>query len=297
MKILVTGGTGFIGRHAVRELVRRGHDVVALSRSGGAIQPRCAPLAADLTGDLPAEKMGADAFIHCAAYVGQDPAAAHALNVEGTRHLLEAARRVDARVISLSTVAVYGSGPHVRVADHELEPRPESVASRTRADAERLVLDQGGTVLRTALTYGAGDRWLVPSIVRVVSALGVPEELREVRTSTVSASAIARAAAACATAADVEGVLHVAHPRPNNLIALAERVTGRGVDGVPRFDTVSLSDFESKAGSLGFTSHQLNLLRLDHWYRGRAIWERTGEHPGPLIGADPAVVEFYRAVS
>ncbi len=69
MKVLVTGGTGFIGRHCVTELLRLGHDVTILSRSKTTIHAGANIVVGDMTDPaFPAEAIccGYDALIHLA---------------------------------------------------------------------------------------------------------------------------------------------------------------------------------------------------------------------------------------
>lgn len=301
MKILVSGGTGFLGSHAVSELLRRGHAAISLSRTslpahaGPGRADAIEHLAADLGGELPVARMRADAYLLCAAYVGPDEATAEAVNLRGAERLLAAAEAHGAAVVSLSTLSVYGSGPHRGQAEGELDPHPESAASRTRADAERLVLDAGGTVLRSALTTGAGDRWVVPSLARVAARLGVPDELRSVRSSVIGAPALARAAVGTAlrSVAEPGGELsgrafHLAHPQPTNLVEVCERLAG--ID-VPR---ISSEAFSRGIEQLGLSVHQVALLAEDHWYDSSAVWAATGEDPGPVIDASPDALAWYR---
>jgi GDP-4-dehydro-6-deoxy-D-mannose reductase len=115
VRVLVTGARGFVGGHLVPALGRASHEVVGWggARAQGGV---------DVT-DPDAVRRGVeaarpDAVIHLAGIthlpkVLADPAAAHAVNVTGTRTLLEAARleAPGARVLVVSSGAVYGSPP------------------------------------------------------------------------------------------------------------------------------------------------------------------------------------------
>ena len=139
MKIVVTGGAGFIGANLCRELAGRGSvdEVVALddlstgfagNLDGAAVRLVVGSI---LDPVLLAEVVrGADAVVHLAARPSvplslRDPVASHEANVTGTLYVLEAARRVGAHLVAASSSAVYG--PVAQFPTHEdLPARPSS---------------------------------------------------------------------------------------------------------------------------------------------------------------------------
>jgi UDP-glucose 4-epimerase len=127
MKVLVTGGAGFIGSHVVDRLLAAGHEPVIFDLVAS---PHHSPYEiATVIGDLCHASRravrGCDAVLHLAAVadvneVVADPVRAGRVNVHGTQMLLDAARHEEIpRVVYASTVWVYGSAPAVPEADEE----------------------------------------------------------------------------------------------------------------------------------------------------------------------------------
>jgi UDP-glucose 4-epimerase len=171
MRVVVTGGGGFIGSHVVDHLVAAGHEVVVIDVGGLWRNPAAEYRRADLfdTAALAAATDGAQAIFHLAGAadvneVAADPARAVRLNVEGTARVLDAARRggVD-RVLLASTVWVYGAtvgdGERTEAAPVDLT-RSGHVYVATKLAAEMLVhsyremYGQRYTILRYGIPYG-----------------------------------------------------------------------------------------------------------------------------------------------
>jgi nucleoside-diphosphate-sugar epimerase len=173
MRVAVTGATGFLGGALARALASEGVEVHALARHGADRR-----LLADVPitwhrGDvtepetLPPLLAGADAVVHAAGRLGEaglPDAAYRAVNVAGTRHLLDAAfadgRRP--RVLHLSSTGVLGpiAGPS---ATERAPLAPNTPYERSKAEAERIALDfarRGLPVIvaRPGFVYGPGDR-------------------------------------------------------------------------------------------------------------------------------------------
>jgi UDP-glucose-4-epimerase GalE len=151
MSILVTGGAGYIGSHTVRQLRRRGDEVVVLdslefgSREAVADTPLVVGgiADADLVGEIIA-RHHVDAIVHFAAYKApgesfEDPGRYFANNVAGTAALLEASYRAGVRrFVFSSTCAVYGTPAEVPVS--EAAPiQPESPYGESKAMVERML--------------------------------------------------------------------------------------------------------------------------------------------------------------
>lgn len=153
MKVLVTGGAGYIGSHAVKALVQAGHEVVVfdnLSTGHRAAVKKIPFVLGDLTrmDDLQSALTEGpfDAVMHFAAksLVGesmQNPAFYYANNVAGGIALLETARQAGAKcVIFSSTAAVYGEPIETPITEaHPL--RPTSVYGRTKLMFEQILHD------------------------------------------------------------------------------------------------------------------------------------------------------------
>jgi len=179
VRVLVTGGGGFLGGAVVRALLARGDSVVSVARGD---YPQLRALGVEtVRGDLAEPGVavqaaaGCSAAVHVAALAGiWGPAADYERsNVLATRNVVAACRAAGIRaLVHTSTPSVVHSGGDIRGGDESLPyaTRFSSAYPRTKAVAERLVLaaaddDLGTVALRPHLVWGPGDTQLVPRIL------------------------------------------------------------------------------------------------------------------------------------
>lgn len=301
--VLLVGASGFVGQSVFRWLAANGDAnlrVLTRQTTTTLLNYQASIYVGDLTdfATLGAAMAGADVIVNAASYTGSDPLKASQVNLEGTRNLLEAASLAGVReFVQVSTTSVYGTGPHRGETEAALRCAPESVVSSTRASAEQLVLDGGGTVIRAGLTYGAGDRWFIPSLTRMATILGGPVGDGASKLSVIDVehlgSLIAGMLSADMLSAGIgPGPFHAAEPVPVSvgqiLRHIEDHVTGPRWSA--RTDSVSSRALLRKSG---FTSHQVALLSEDHWYESGRLWILTDLQP-PRFGFSTVAAEWYR---
>jgi 2-alkyl-3-oxoalkanoate reductase len=174
VKVLVTGARSCYGAAVARALAARGDEVTVFQR-----EPAGLPVS-EVLGDItrPASigvaTLGMDAVIHLAAKVSVVGAwdDFERTNVEGTRNVLEAARRAGVqRFVHVSTPSVAHHGDAlVGVGAQPADPdRARGSYARSKAMAERLVLDLADefavVALRPHLVWGPGDTQLVGRVI------------------------------------------------------------------------------------------------------------------------------------
>jgi nucleoside-diphosphate-sugar epimerase len=177
MLIALTGSTGFIGQHLVRELPKRGYRLRVLLR-----QPAAVPIetASAVIGDLArplnmsAALQGVDAVIHSAgvahAMSGVPEHDYRVLNTEATIGLAAAARRAGARrFVFLSSIRAQCGAVEDAIQTEAIEPRPTDAYGRSKLAAERGLaeLDLDWVALRATLVYGPGVRGNMARLMEV----------------------------------------------------------------------------------------------------------------------------------
>ena len=170
---LVTGGTGLVGNNVIRTLLGQGRKVRALVREHCDPRP-LADLDVELTqGDLTqADRMqracqDVGAVVHAAGYLhigwtGLEKA--RAINVEGTRHVAEAARQSGAKMVHVSSVDALGIGSADQPADED-SPRVGKVECPyviSKREAEQVVLAEvekglDASIVNPAYMFGPWD--------------------------------------------------------------------------------------------------------------------------------------------
>lgn len=171
MRVLITGGAGFIGSHVVDAILARGDEPLVLDDLSGGdlahLPPSVRLLQMDIADPQVVPAIGAerpDAIIHAAAQVSvprsmQDPARDRAVNVVGTANVLEGARAARSRrVVFLSTGGgIYGETDG---ADELALPQPKSYYSAHKYLAERYLELSGLSygIARLANVYGPRQR-------------------------------------------------------------------------------------------------------------------------------------------
>lgn len=157
-RFLVTGSTGFLGRHLVAALRANGHDVVAVVRNATDVPEGVAPVRGDVLDKASIERAaaGCDGVFHCAGKVSRRPEDAEELqriHVEGTKNVLDAciAKNVRRAVVASTsgTVAVSDDPDHVATEDDET---PIGIINRwpyyrSKLFAEKAAFDRHGAAL------------------------------------------------------------------------------------------------------------------------------------------------------
>ena len=292
MRILLTGGSGFLGSHIAEQLDQQGTDVRALVRStsdtrfldtlqhvtllSGAMNDRDSLLAAT---------EGVDGIIHAAGLVkAREPADFYETNEQGTVNLLDAAKQgapdVE-RFVLVSSLAVMGPSQDGRPLPAGASPNPVTHYGRSKLAAEQAARAEAHslpiTIIRPPMIYGPRDRETLPFFKSV--QLGVLP-LTGAPSSMLSAIYVADCAAACIKALEANvpsgSTYFVEDGRLESLgglIAHIERALGRRAwlrVPVPRFLMyVAALGSEIYGRIMGravmLTRDKLNELLAPHW--------------------------------
>ena len=217
-RMLVTGGTGYLGGAVVACADTAGWDVVAVGSADADVRDRRA------IEELVAST-SPDAVVHT-AYVRHGPTAREVI-VDGSAHVANAARAAGARLVHVSTDVVFDGRAGRPYREDDL-PTPVTDYGRAKATAEHLVrtIAPRALVVRTSLLYGGpgGPMSLHEAAVHDPEATFYVDEIRcPVQVDDLAGALVELAAS------DLGGVLHVAGPEAVSRHQFAELVAGHPV--------------------------------------------------------------------
>jgi uncharacterized protein YbjT (DUF2867 family) len=157
MRIAITGGTGFIGKHLARRLILEGHEVVVLGRGKNAESEvgdaeSMTFVASDLSDQdvLRCAFLGCDAVAHCAGInreIGDQTY--RKVHVDGTKNVVETAKQVGVKKVAL--MSFLRARPNCGSAYHESKWAAEEIVRNSGLDY---------AIIKAGMVYGLGDHML-----------------------------------------------------------------------------------------------------------------------------------------
>jgi nucleoside-diphosphate-sugar epimerase len=193
MKILITGGTGFLGRHLTWRLAALGHDVVFTGRNNDMAKEVILHSQAIVKyislhhGEEGSQQQlieiakAMDAVVHCAALSSPWGKAAQfdKANVVSTREVLLACKLANIkRLVHISTPSIYFNyRDQLDICENEDLPPPVNLYAASKAKAELLVKEAmipETVILRPRALFGPWDNTLMPRLLRVMNRGAIP---------------------------------------------------------------------------------------------------------------------------
>ncbi len=257
--MLVTGASGFLGRHLVRGPVGAEWEIIAPPSSAMDITDRVRTLDT-ITGSKP------DVVAHLAYRKDRRTI------VDGSRHVAEACVAAHCRLVHVSSDIVFGGRPTPYTERDIPDPLIEYGIDKQDAELAVAAIDATAAIIRTSLLYGTDT----PSSFQTELASALRRGRSNMTFFTdefrcpVHAADVARAIGAVAAQRDVGGVLHVAGPDRVSRLDYAQALARHG--GFPHAELSSSTVFESgqvrarnvvldssRATTLGITSRPLSV--------------------------------------
>lgn len=315
-RALVTGVSGFVGRHLAASLLARGLAVRGLVR--GSSQARVPEGVEKETGDIRdtaavrSAVEGCDLVFHLAAAApaagGGEPEATlcRQVNVDGTRALVEAAARAGVtRLVFFSTVKAMGESTR-GVADESTEARSADVYGRTKLEAERIAFEAAGSggaeavCLRPALVYGPGQKGNIERLIAAVESGRFPPLPENTgRRSLVHVKSLVEAALLCALRPEASGQCYIVADlalSARQLQAAVARALGRPAPGLawplPVYRAAAL--LGDALGRLGLERFPFDSARFEKLFaEAEYSAEKIGRDLGwrPFLDLDGALAE------
>ena len=186
-RALVTGATGMLGSYLVQRLIDAGYAVRALVRNPEGAQWLREMQVDIVQGELAdaraivAATGGCEIVMHAAAAIGpqSDWETFRLGNVQGTNNIVDACARAGARLVHVSSTAVYGDSRYEMAPVSERTPLPRlpeaDAYGRSKQEAERVVMDAQSSgrirasIVRPPVMYGERDRQFIPRIAAVMN--------------------------------------------------------------------------------------------------------------------------------
>jgi UDP-glucose 4-epimerase len=320
--VLVTGGTGFIGRHLVSALLKQGANVTVLSRH----TPRedikgYKVIAANLEHPptLAGVCRGRNIVFHLAGHahaVDQSDGESEDINrrvtVNGTRALVEQSLNDGVeRFVFFSSVKAMGEGGDICL-DETTEPHPVTSYGIAKREAEKLVLDAGrrglsSTVLRLPMVYGPGGKGNLPRMIQAI-ARGLFPPLPEIgnKRSMVDVRDVVEAALLAANNPAATGKIYVVTDgQTYSTRQMYEWICAEMGRPVPRWTIpLSLIRFAAYSGDMigrirgrrfFFDTEALDKLTNSAWYSSDKICRELNYRPAhTLMSSIPEIVAEVR---
>lgn len=243
MRVLLTGGTGFIGAAVARELVARGHTVRGLVRPTSKTALLEEAGAEKVIGDvgdrasLDAALQGIDGVIHLAGVTKARRTAEYfAVNGEGTRRVAEAcaARSTPPRLLLVSSIAAGGPSTPERARREDEPPAPISHYGRSKLQGEQavraLAAQVPAIIARPPIVFGPRDTdffevYKMARLGLVIRAGAAAKRFSMVHVDDLAHGLVLALASPFAVAADgTGGTYHLADPRSFTWDELAQLV-------------------------------------------------------------------------
>ena len=290
-EILVTGGTGFLGRQVVRALVARGYLPRLLVRDGSEsripeeIRRACRVTPGDVTDTESVDNaiQGTNAVVHLAGIVREFPARGltfERIHVKATRNVVKAARRWEiGRLIHVSALGARAGEPGVFF---DSKGRGEEIVRNS---------ELRWTVIRPSAIFGPGDRFIdtLIGVVRRSPVVPVPGDGR-VRYRPVFAGDVAYAIADALSRPQTEGrSIDVGGPQSLSLDEIVDAVA-RAVGRRRAKVHVPMALLRPLVGSLSrfrkfpFSPEEIEFLAADNVCESAAYWSEIGRVQVPLEG-------------
>jgi nucleoside-diphosphate-sugar epimerase len=322
VKVLVTGGSGFLGSHVAERLACDGHQVRLLLRTASSRRFLTFPYetaTGDITdpGSLRSAVEGIDAVVHTAGLVkARSEAAFYHVNAAGTGNLLDAVEAENhglKRFVYVSSLAAHGPSPDGRPRPVGASPNPITAYGRTKLAGEDIVRHSQfagrAVIIRPPVIYGPRDPALVPFFqlarYRIVPLLMGGSN----RISIIYVEDAARAVVEAATAeADVAGKTYTFDDGEvyswRDLLSAVEQAAGRKTLRIsaPRWLFHSAAVASEAFGFLtrravSLTRDKVREMAQAHWVCGHdEIARDLGWHPMVKMGEGARLThDWYRA--